>query len=148
MHPVLHWGVAGQGSGSCTALQPDGICTSQAACCDAVQGLLFGQQQQCPGPLRQADILTRRATPLQTALSPAIHPAIRNPLCPRADLPTVLTRVSTAWLVSQPVAAAQLVLVTAAEGKSLVPAFGDFSFAAHMPLAASGKCGQAGQHAL
>eukprot|EP00891_Asterochloris_glomerata_P002924 jgi/Astpho2/2924/Aster-x0549 len=56
-----------------------------------------------------------------------------------SDLPTVLTRVSMAWLVSQPVAAAQLVLVTAAEGKSLVPAFGDFSFAAHMPLAASGK---------
>ena len=77
------------------------------------------------------------------------HVALRKfVLCPGADLPTALTRVSTAWLVSQPVAAAQLVLVTAAEGKSLVPAFGDFSFAAHMPLAASGEWGQAGRHVL
>ena len=74
--------------------------------------------------------------------------ALRIALCRGADLPTALTRVSMAWLVSQPVAAAQLVLVTAAEGKSLVPAFGDLSFAAHMPLAASGEWGQAWQHVL
>ena len=91
--------------------------------------------------MRQLSMPACRATPLQTALCPTTHLALRGALCPSADLPTVLTRVSTAWLVSQPVAAAQLVLVTAAEGKSLVPAFGDFSFAAHMPLAASGKWG-------
>lgn len=53
-----------------------------------------------------------------------------------ADLPTALARVSFTWLVSQPVAAAQLVLVTAAEGRSLV---GATSFASVLPLAASGK---------
>lgn len=53
-----------------------------------------------------------------------------------ADLPTALARVSFTWLVSQPVAAAQLVLVTAAEGRSLV---GATNFASVLPLAASGK---------
>lgn len=53
-----------------------------------------------------------------------------------ADLPTALARVSFTWLVSQPVAAAQLVLVTAAEGRSLV---GATSFASVLPLAASGE---------
>lgn len=52
-----------------------------------------------------------------------------------SDLPTALARVSVAWLISQPVAAAQLVLVTAAEGHTLVGA-GDF--AAVLPLAATG----------
>lgn len=54
-----------------------------------------------------------------------------------ADLPTALARVSFTWLVSQPVAAAQLVLVTAAEGRSLV---GATNFASVLPLAATGKC--------
>ncbi|KAK9816549.1 hypothetical protein WJX72_001810 [[Myrmecia] bisecta] len=52
-----------------------------------------------------------------------------------ADLPTVLWRTSLTWLIAMPVAAAQLVLVTAAEGKSLV---GVESFASVLPLAASG----------
>ena len=53
-----------------------------------------------------------------------------------ADLPTALARVSFTWLVSQPVAAAQLVLVTAAEGRSLV---GATNFASVLPLAARGE---------
>ena len=52
-----------------------------------------------------------------------------------SDLPTALARVSFTWLVSQPVAAAQLVLVTAAEGRSLV---GASDFASVLPLAATG----------
>lgn len=52
-----------------------------------------------------------------------------------SDLPTALARVSFTWLVSQPVAAAQLVLVTAAEGRSLV---GATDFASVLPLAATG----------
>ncbi len=53
-----------------------------------------------------------------------------------SDLPTALARVSFTWLVSQPVAAAQLVLVTAAEGRSLV---GASDFASKLPLAATGN---------
>lgn len=61
-----------------------------------------------------------------------------------ADLPTALARVSFTWLVSQPVAAAQLVLVTAAEGQSLV---GASNFASKLPLAATGKlCQSHAQH--
>lgn len=48
---------------------------------------------------------------------------------------TALARTVRVWLVSQPVAAAQLVLVTAVEGRALVGA-GDF--ASVLPLAASG----------
>ena len=39
------------------------------------------------------------------------------------------------WLISMPVAAAQLVLLTAAEGEALV---GDEGFASKLPLAATG----------
>ena len=60
-----------------------------------------------------------------------------------ADLPTALARVSFTWLVSQPVAAAQLVLVTAAEGQSLV---GASNFASKLPLAATGKMSCSLQH--
>ncbi len=52
-----------------------------------------------------------------------------------ADLGTAISRVSRIWLVSMPVSAAQLVLVTALEGRSLVGAQG---FADVLPLAASG----------
>lgn len=65
--------------------------------------------------------------------APSRSPA---PWCPYADLPTALARVSFTWLVSQPVAAAQLVLVTAAEGQSLV---GASNFASKLPLAATGE---------
>lgn len=52
-----------------------------------------------------------------------------------ADLNTALARTCRIWLVSMPVSAAQLVLVTAVEGQSLVGAEG---FATVLPLAASG----------
>ncbi len=52
-----------------------------------------------------------------------------------AGIPTTLTRVSRIFLASMPVAAAQLVLVAAAESDSLV---GDEGFASKLPLAASG----------
>lgn len=52
-----------------------------------------------------------------------------------ADLQTALMRTCLVWLLSEPVAAAQLVLLTAAEGKSLV---GMEGFAQVLPLAASG----------
>lgn len=52
-----------------------------------------------------------------------------------ADLQTVLTTTSVVWLTSMPVAAAQLVLVTAAENQTLV---GGPGFAVSLPLAASG----------
>lgn len=52
-----------------------------------------------------------------------------------ADLQTALVRTCLVWLLSEPVAAAQLVLVTAAEGKALVGVEG---FASVLPLAASG----------
>jgi hypothetical protein len=52
-----------------------------------------------------------------------------------SDVPTALFRASLTWLVSMPVAAAQLVLLTAAEGGVLV---GGEGFASALPLAASG----------
>lgn len=64
-------------------------------------------------------------------------PTVSKSDCIGADLPTALTRVSLAWLVSMPVAACQLVLVTAAEDKTLV---GGDLFASALPLAASGDC--------
>ena len=51
------------------------------------------------------------------------------------DLPTALRRAGLMWLTSMPVAAAQLVLLTAAEDGTLVGADG---FASALPLAASG----------
>lgn len=54
---------------------------------------------------------------------------------PRPDLPTALRYAIVVWLVSQPVAAAELVLLTAAEGRTLVGVDG---FASVLPLAASG----------
>ena len=50
-------------------------------------------------------------------------------------VPAALRAASRAWLVSMPVAAAQLVLVTAAESGALV---GTEGFAAALPLAAAG----------
>jgi hypothetical protein len=52
-----------------------------------------------------------------------------------ADVPTALRRTCAAWLCSMPVAAAQLVLLTAAEDGALV---GSAGFATALPLAASG----------
>lgn len=52
-----------------------------------------------------------------------------------SSVPAALTAVSRAWLVSMPVAAAQLVLVTAAESHAWV---GEEGFASVLPLAASG----------
>ncbi len=52
-----------------------------------------------------------------------------------ADLNTAMARVCRIWLISMPVSAAQLVLVTALEGRSLV---GTDGFADVLPLAASG----------
>ncbi|GLC43830.1 hypothetical protein PLESTB_000912800 [Pleodorina starrii] len=52
-----------------------------------------------------------------------------------ADLPSALRTASLTWLLAMPVAAAQLVLATAVESRSLV---GDVDFASAMPLAASG----------
>ena len=52
-----------------------------------------------------------------------------------ADIPSSLRRVTQAWLVSMPVAACQLVLTTASESHALI---GEPSFAARLPLAASG----------
>jgi hypothetical protein len=52
-----------------------------------------------------------------------------------ADLSTALARTSLVWLVSMPVIAAQLVLLTASEDGALVGAEG---FASALPLAASG----------
>jgi hypothetical protein len=52
-----------------------------------------------------------------------------------ADLPTALARVSGAWLIAMPVAACNLILVTAAEGNDLV---GDSFFGHVLPLAARG----------
>lgn len=51
------------------------------------------------------------------------------------DLPTALRYAIVVWLVSQPVAAAELVLLTAAEGATLVGVEG---FASVLPLAAAG----------
>lgn len=55
-------------------------------------------------------------------------------LCP-ADIRSALRKVSEVWLISMPVAACQLVLLTAAEGQALV---GTDLFASSLPLAASG----------
>lgn len=55
--------------------------------------------------------------------------------CVAADLPTALARVSGAWLIAMPVAACNLILVTAAEGEALV---GDSLFGHVLPLAARG----------
>ncbi|KAI7846210.1 hypothetical protein COHA_000280 [Chlorella ohadii] len=52
-----------------------------------------------------------------------------------AELQTALSRTCRMWLISMPVAAAQLVLLTAAEDATLV---GDEGFASVLPLAASG----------
>ncbi|KAK9909820.1 hypothetical protein WJX75_007948 [Coccomyxa subellipsoidea] len=52
-----------------------------------------------------------------------------------SDLPTALARVSGAWLIAMPVAACNLILVTAAEGNDLV---GDSFFGHVLPLAARG----------
>lgn len=52
-----------------------------------------------------------------------------------ADLPTALARVSSAWLIAMPVAACNLILVTAVEDKALV---GDPLFGHVLPLAARG----------
>lgn len=52
-----------------------------------------------------------------------------------SDIQTAAWRAFATWACAMPVAAAQLVLVTAAEDKALV---GDFGFASVLPLAASG----------
>ena len=52
-----------------------------------------------------------------------------------ADLPTALARVSSAWLIAMPIAACNLILVTAVEDKALV---GDPLFGHVLPLAARG----------
>ncbi|GFR44893.1 hypothetical protein Agub_g6237 [Astrephomene gubernaculifera] len=52
-----------------------------------------------------------------------------------ADLPAALRAACLTWLAAMPVAAAQLVLATAAESRALV---GDADFASAVPLAASG----------
>eukprot|EP00879_Flechtneria_rotunda_P004029 GHRR01004271.1.p1 GENE.GHRR01004271.1~~GHRR01004271.1.p1 ORF type:complete len:303 (+),score=81.37 GHRR01004271.1:243-1151(+) len=52
-----------------------------------------------------------------------------------SSIPLALQSVCRAWLVAMPVAASQLVLVTAAESQALV---GDEYFASALPLAASG----------
>ena len=52
-----------------------------------------------------------------------------------ADLPTALSRTCRTWIAAMPVAAAQLVLLTAAEDGALV---GTDGWAAQLPLAASG----------
>ncbi|EFN55548.1 hypothetical protein CHLNCDRAFT_52364 [Chlorella variabilis] len=52
-----------------------------------------------------------------------------------ADVQAALRRTCFMWLISMPVAAAQLVLLTAAEGEALV---GDEGFASKLPLAATG----------
>lgn len=52
-----------------------------------------------------------------------------------SSVPAALRSVSKAWLVAMPVAATQLVLVTAAESNALV---GEDGFASVLPLAASG----------
>ncbi|EIE20862.1 hypothetical protein COCSUDRAFT_6943, partial [Coccomyxa subellipsoidea C-169] len=52
-----------------------------------------------------------------------------------SDLPTALARVSGAWLIAMPIAACNLILVTAAEGNDLV---GDSFFGHVLPLAARG----------
>lgn len=52
-----------------------------------------------------------------------------------SDLPSALVATSVAWLASMPVAAAELVLLTACENQALV---GDEGFARVLPLAASG----------
>lgn len=57
-----------------------------------------------------------------------------------ADLSTALAKVSQIWLISMPVAACQLVLLTAAEDRQLLevlPSGADL-FASALPLAASG----------
>ncbi|CAL5219993.1 g1934 [Coccomyxa viridis] len=51
------------------------------------------------------------------------------------DLPTALTRVSAAWLIAMPVAACNLILVTAAEDGVFV---GEAGFGRVLPLAARG----------
>lgn len=52
-----------------------------------------------------------------------------------SSVPSALRMACQAWLVSMPVAAAQLVLVTAAESRALV---GEEGFASVLPVAASG----------
>ena len=52
-----------------------------------------------------------------------------------ADLPTALARVSAAWLIAMPVAACNLILVTAAEDGVFV---GEAGFGRVLPLAARG----------
>ena len=52
-----------------------------------------------------------------------------------ADVQTAAWKVFTTWGCAMPVAAAQLVLATAAEDGALVSSFG---FASKLPLAASG----------
>ena len=52
-----------------------------------------------------------------------------------ADIRSALRKASEVWLISMPVAACQLVLLTAAEGQALV---GSDLFASSLPLAASG----------
>lgn len=53
------------------------------------------------------------------------------------SLPAALRAASWAWLVSMPVACAQLVLVTAIESRALV---GTEDFASALPLAAQASC--------
>ena len=52
-----------------------------------------------------------------------------------ADLPTALARVSAAWLIAMPVAACNLILLTAAEDGVFV---GESGFGNVLPLAARG----------
>lgn len=57
------------------------------------------------------------------------------PLLPDADIQTAATRVVTTWAVAMPVAAAQLVLSTAAADGALVGVAG---WTARLPLVATG----------
>ena len=57
-------------------------------------------------------------------------------MCRPADLRMALQKASEVWLISMPVAACQLVLLTAAEGHALV---GSDLFGSSLPLAASGR---------
>lgn len=85
-------------------------------------------------PLRFEEFLSLSATLIGTWVGAAmVTGGYRRDAT--SDLTTAVARTCRAWLASMPVAAAQLVLLTAAEGQTLV---GSEGFAAVLPLAASG----------
>jgi len=97
-----------------------------------------GSNAPPPPPSFHSEQLTRRLThptQLPTQLSEP-----RKDHHFSADLATALSKVSQIWLISMPVAACQLLLLTAAEDRQLLevlPSGADL-FASALPLAASG----------